>query len=384
MKKNKCSINILKINEIFFALLTLCTVLTVYSAIWGKPEIESMCLPISLGITTVLALTAFVKKTDYLVVLFWLASIILSYISVTYSVPSLEFKYLKYWIMLVCTLNLFFWVFSTNISSKMIKSLFVATLLVTLLFVMAYLSGKTYVNEYAKLASFGFYNPNMAGIYLLSIFLLLLIWMHHFSSIKIKATLFLLAIFIFYLLWLTETRSCIIASITCILLNALSRKKYNKITSFLVLLVPIIFVVIYMNLIDTETIHFFDFMTSEGKTLTSRQWIWERAIKIICNNPITGNHLIGAGNRHNTHLTLLAGYGSIVFVLVIWFINRILNLIGEKITEKHQYTAIYAFYAIIIMGTFEAALFSGSQGMYVFCGGLLMMAKAKKVGHEEA
>ena len=141
---------------------------------------------------------------------------------------------------------------------------------------------------------------------------------------------------------------------------------------------PLIFVFIYLELINTDIANIFEFINSDGKSLTSRVRIWEESIYIIRKNLLFGNYFYGSGNRHNTHLMILTSFGIFTFTLVIIYLNRVINYIGTYIREKYQMISLYAFYAVILMGTFEAALFSGSQGMYVFSGAFLMVAKYLK------
>ncbi len=187
------------------------------------------------------------------------------------------------------------------------------------------------------------------------------------------------AILIF--IWITEARSCIIAAILFIILKFIPYDKYNRQFTFMVILFPLIFAIVYLVIINNSEIRgYLEFAESEGKTLTSRVAIWERAIDIIKDNLILGNYNkatdgTGMGQLHNIHLDTLAAYGIPTFITMIIFLNKIVNTIGENIKEKYQLTGVYAFYAVIIAATFEAALFSGSQGVYVFSGVFLMIAK---------
>lgn len=365
-----------KLENILFTLQLVCVVVNVFSAIWQIHSITSAIIAISFLITAALAFITIANKNDKNTVVLWVFIAVMSYMSVSYTGSDISFSYLKSWIMFMTTINLYFWVYAVEVKDTMIKKVFLCGVLTAILFIVGFLAGRSKANsEMPNLVTFGLTNPNLAGIYLLNVFLCMFILTKFLHSKFLKFICFAICVALVYFIWLTGARSCIIATVACLALSFGNNKKYSKFINFMMLIFPLIFVFIYLKVIDTDFMELFGFMVSEGKTLTSRVDIWQRALYIIENNIFFGNYIHGAGNRHNTHLMILAAFGVVVFAFVMIYLNRIVNYVGSFIREKYQFIALYAFYSIILMGTFEAALFSGSQGMYVFSGAFLLIAK---------
>lgn len=365
-----------KIENVLFSLQLVCVALNVFSAMWQISELTSLIIAASFGITAALAFITISNKNNKYTVLLWLITVILSYISVTKGKTNVNFEYLKVWIMFITTINLYFWVYAAKVNDVMIKRIFICGLVTAGLFILGFLLGRTKTNpQMPELVTFGLSNPNLAGIYLLNVFLCVYILTKFFKKKILRISCYAICVALFYFICLTEARSCIIAAVACIFLSFLSNKKYSRFLTFVILIFPLIFAILYLKLINTDVASFFEFMETEGKSLTSRVLIWERNFYVFRNNVLLGSYYHSGGNTHNTHIMILAAFGIFTFTLVITYLNRIVNYIGTFIREKYQIIALYAFYAVILMGTFEAVLFSGSQGMYVFSGAFLLIAK---------
>ncbi len=365
-----------KIESFLFSLQLVCVVLNVFSAIWQISAITSAIIVLSFGITAVLAFITVANKNNKYTVLLWLLIVILSYISMTKGRISVGFEYMKNWIMFITTINLYFWVYAAKVDGEMVKRILICGLVTAGIFILGFLAGRTRANpKLPTLVTFGMSNPNLTGIYLLNVFLCVFIATKFLNKKFLRFVCYIICAMLFYFILLTEARSCILASIACILLSFLPNRKYSKLLTFIIVIIPLVFAFLYLELIDTNIVEIFGFMESEGKSLTSRVYIWKEALYIIKKNLFLGNYYYGSGNRHNTHLMILAAFGIFTFTVVIIYLNRIINYIGTFVFQKYQYIALYAFYAVILMGAFEAALFSGSQGMYVFSGAFLLIAK---------
>lgn len=368
-----------KLESFLFSLQLVCVVINVFSAIWQFNAITSAIMAVSFILTAGLAFITIANKNNRYTVLLWIFIALLSYLSVSNGDMVTSFEYLKQWIMFMTTINLYFWVYSAKINDKMIKRIFVCGIVTAIIFITAFIAGRTYANpRLPTMATFGLSNPNLTGIYILNVFLCIFILTKFINNKFWRFICYIVCCMLFYFIWLTEARSCIIAAIACVLLSFLPNKKYSKLLTFSILIFPLVFVFMYLELINTDIANIFEFINSDGKSLTSRVRIWEEAIYIIRSDLLFGNYLYGSGNRHNTHLMILAAFGFFTFTLVIIYLNRVVNYIGTYIREKNQLISLYAFYAVILMGTFEAVLFSGSQGMYVFSGAFLMIAKYLK------
>ncbi len=372
------------IESILFSVQLICVILNVYSVIWQMNEFTSLIIALNFMITAALAFITISNKNDKNTVILWIFIALLSYMAATSGKPDISFDYLKSWIMFMTTISLYFWVYAANINEKMINRIFICGIIIAILFIVGFFSDKVYANSaMPDFATFGLSNPNLAGIYLLNVFLCIFILTKFSQHRFLRFVCYAMCAVLFYFIWLTEARSCVVAALVFILLSFSNIKKYSKFINFMILIFPLIFSIIYLELVDTSFMDIFDFMEGEGKSLTSRVYIWEEAFYIIESNPIFGNYFYGSGNRHNTHLMIVAAFGVIVFGVVMVYLNRIVNYIGSHIREKYQTIALYAFYSVILMGTFESALFSGSQGMYVFSGAFLMIAKYERENSRE-
>ncbi len=365
-----------KTENLLFSLQLVCVVINVFCAIWNINAITSTIIAISFLITAALAFITIANKNNKYTVVMWIFIALLSYLSVSYGRSSVSFDYMKTWIIFMTTINLYFWVYSAKVNDKMIKRIFLCGVITSLLFIVGFLTGRTKVNpKMPEFVTFGLSNPNLAGIYLLNVFLCIFILTKFLKKKFLRFVCYIICAALFYFIWLTEARSCIIAAIACIFLSLRPNKKYSKFITFIILIFPLIFAILYLELINTNIANIFEFMKSEGKSITSRVRIWERNFYVFQNNILLGSYYYSGGNTHNTHIMILAAFGIFTFTLVMTYLNRIVNFIGTFIREKYQTIALYAFYAVILMGTFEAVLFSGSQGMYVFSGAFLLIAK---------
>jgi len=133
---------------------------------------------------------------------------------------------------------------------------------------------------------------------------------------------------------------------------------------------------------DNGNLQQYDVLFSEAKALSSRTEVWTNAFEMIKAHSITGAYYqisdgTGSSQMHNTHIDVWASYGTIVFILLIIYLIRIVISISEKCTLKLQTISVIAFLGIIVMGTGEAALFSGGVGIYILSCSFLLLAKCE-------
>jgi len=122
------------------------------------------------------------------------------------------------------------------------------------------------------------------------------------------------------------------------------------------------------------------FMVSEGKNLTSRVRIWSRALNGFMKHPIFGNYSglsrgTGQSQMHNTHIDVLASYGIIPFVFFLKILYDRVMQSSRKTTSMYQTAAFSAFCAVVVTGTFEAAMVAGAMGLNLLTVGLLLLAQ---------
>ena len=137
---------------------------------------------------------------------------------------------------------------------------------------------------------------------------------------------------------------------------------------------------IYMTVVYNESVqNLFGFLVEEGKSLDSRIEIWEPALNDLRGSPIIGAYSqitggTGAAQMHNTHLDIACSYGIPVLLVVCVLLFRWLNQRNQAYKDKAGFAYMLGFASTIIMGMGEAALFSGSLGLYILVGFFLLMA----------
>lgn len=242
--------------------------------------------------------------------------------------------------------------------------------------------------------TFGLGNPNLAGLFLLCLFML------EFPRVLQKdkwyktayriALLVVLAAFIF----MTGSRNSIIVAllyVSCCVALMLVRSRwicqlpFGPVPTVLVILVPLLFMSAYMVLVYHESVQeTFSFIVGEGKSLDSRMEIWEPALQNLRESPVFGAYSqitggTGAAQMHNTHLDIACSYGIPVLIVVGILMFRWLNQRNQTYKTKAGLAYVLGFAGAIVMGMGEAALFSGSLGLYILVGGFLLFANQDAV-----
>ncbi len=307
-------------------------------------------------------------------------TIVFSFLGMILHSHTLSIGYMRKWIMFVCCIILFYVISEIKISSKMLKHYYICGVMLSAMYIYMYISGNHYV--YALAITFNLGNPNFTGLCISCAILCLTSCFVYKKTRNIILWIIRLALlaFLVYLIIMTRARSSLFA-LAFFLLLCLYRGRIHKTTIMVILLVPLFFAVIYLQVIHNEFImSFFDFLLAEGKELTSRVSIWTNAFDLIKEYPLLGNYDIvtessGIGHMHNANIDIMASFGIPVFICLTLFLYFVLSEIVDGINNRAQRISLYGFYALMFFSIFEAALFVGSQGMYVLAGGLLMSAK---------
>lgn len=297
---------------------------------------------------------------------------------------SFSLLYFRKVIMFSCTILFFVLTSRTPISQKTVEMILKINISIALLYPIAYYVLNVRITI-ARGLTFNFSNPNLTGMFLLHSILYLILAFIYYKKKTYKLGIFLLIVILTAFLNKTLARSCIVSLILFLLLIVINliRKntvKITKIMSFFLTIVPLAFVVAYIWMIKSDFIRIFDFAISEGKPLTSRYYIWMSSVEKFMSHPIIGNYGFldagsGASQLHNTHIDTLVTYGILTFVLFIGLLNECIYAILPVVKSLFQKCSLFAFFAIIIQGTFEAALVSGGVGLYILSGGFLVIAR---------
>ena len=297
-----------------------------------------------------------------------------------------SFDYIKKLIFFYTSIIFFQLVTKVEIKAKIINPIKYIILIISCFLVFDYfiLGNRAMRGRYLTL---GFTNPNFTAMWLLHLSLFLVYFFFMTRSIPMK--LFCGAVFSFmiFVIFETKNRSTLVVFVFFFLMLSVGalRKKYtlSNITLFLILVFPFLFFAFYNLLVGNSTItDMFQFAISTGKELDSRTEIWDYASGLLINNGwIIGdyaslhvNNSTGMLQMHNSHLDVLVSYGIVPFVLFLKFHYSLLKKVNKRVSTFPQFVAFCAFLSVIILGTFEAGIYSGCTGLNFLSGALLLIA----------
>lgn len=317
-----------------------------------------------------------------------LGCILFALISVLLTMNVVSFSYFKKLIIFACTILLLMLITELPVSKKTVELVLKINIAIAVLYPLAYyvLGIRTTI---ARGITFNFSNPNLTGIYLLHSALYVVLAFIYFKNKIFRIGLLALTAVLCVFIVDTLARACAMALLGFALLSTVNYLTMNKLrvtkkVSFVLLLMPLLIAFAYLWMVDNGLIRSFDFLVSEGKPITSRYNIWSENLDRFFTHPFLGNYgLLGDGSGifqlHNTHIDVLVSYGAVPFILFIIVLNMCINAILPGVQGTFQKSALFAFYAVIIMGSFEAALVSGGMGMYILSGGFLVIAQYQKM-----
>lgn len=374
----------------FIALEFILCFFIVYFTVTMNSALASMCFTLSFVVLIVLMFKTFfssyLNNKEWIDFLLLITTIFIAYVAVLYSGSSfaISFEYLRKYLIFCSTVIFLFVVSRAVVNKKTIKFILIINVIIVLIYLYSYYIGEGRANYGSRYLTLNFSNPNLTAMWLLQTILYIFIAMVFYKSKMKKLFCGVLMVPIIYFLYETESRTSLISLVVYFLLvlYVLFKRRFgfNKLTIVIVILSPIIIAFSYMIMINNNSIEFLDFMSSEGKAVYSRQSVWSYAFEAIKTHPILGAYYqisggSGMSQMHNTHLDIWASYGTIVFVLLMVYLIRLVIRISVGCTTKLQAICLMAFFAVIIMGMGEAALFSGGQGIYILSCSFLLLAR---------
>lgn len=239
-------------------------------------------------------------------------------------VSKLSFDYLSTFVFLIFLLVSLYnnSIFTCNEKTKCYLAYII--MVVTFIYIFIYIlfknSEKIYWNGNKYYLTFNLTNPNLTGFFLLFLFIYNL--MCSFSVgrfLKLISLIFSLSLV--FLILQTQARSCLIALLFLVFAVLLFRKyPLNNFIMLLCILIPLIFVMLYMFIIEKGSdLTFLNIFVDEGKGLDSRYEIWKRTLDIIKSNLIGGNYYqisdgTGRFQMHNIWLHVCSGFGVIICI----------------------------------------------------------------------
>lgn len=290
--------------------------------------------------------------------------------------------YFKKLIMFFCTMVYLYAAVEYQLDRFCKQILMVLPLVIgTLLIGSYYFFGNTAL--IAGSPSLGFVNPNFAGMWLLHVLFYAIYDFFTFRKLLSKIICLLLTTFCLVLLYKIYARSCFmgLAAFAAMMGIGLFKKnlKLNKYSIVFIAAAPLMIAFLYLAVERTAWFtNTFLFLVRSGKNLNTRSIIWSSALRDAGQHLLLGNYSgisngLGMSQLHNTHIDVLCSYGIIPALLFVISLTRIMQRVNERIVDFRQYTALCGFVGVLFIGVFEAALVSGSTGLYLLSGGLLFL-----------
>lgn len=305
-----------------------------------------------------------------------------------------SFSYLKKYIMFVCTLLFFAAAGRNGVDRRTRRMLVIMQLVTTLVMLVAYLTRTISmymlngaVSSYLTLR---FTNPQLTALFLacMIMFLTLAVVQERSWFLKILSAVAVCCNGFF----LVETQCrtaqiAVVVFLVVLLERALLRRVRAPIWKWVMAVnavMPIVVVTFYMQFLSKDWFrNMFSFMTGEGKGLDSRYLIWSSALSLLRESPVFGAYYeasggVGYSQMHNTHLDIAVSYGVLTMILVCIFLYIVMRRVQERpeagMEKRKSYrsVALIGFICAILLGSGEAALFSGGLGIYIYAGVFLL------------
>ena len=328
--------------------------------------------------------------TDYLAFIIIILSILNVFINSSLTSVPLSFNYIKKIAMFATCIMFLDTMIKVNLNSNTKKYILIVNFLVSVIMIILYFTNRNsmyiFNGRITKFLTFSFSNPNTASLYLFSIAIYLFLFLKYYQNFVLKLISLVIFIFFIYFIYKTGSRNALFAILIVIIsLIAISFKHKNKnikipnILKLFVVVWPIIFVFLYLKIVDSPFIkETFSFLISEGKNLDSRENMWLFALNNYYKSPIFGAYAqisndSGLSQMHNSHLDVLCSYGIVPFIILLFYLYLIIIKIdnGNIQNNKENVLSLISFMSFIFLGVGEAMLFSGGLGLYILCGTII-------------
>ena len=249
---------------------------------------------------------------------------------------------------------------------KKIATLF---LLTALILIVAYYFGPLKHTQFNAIGSIALnlHNPNAAGMWLASIFILLVYSSFHFRF-KTKILYLGAAVALLPILLATESRNSFLAAllfVVCLIAVRFFRiKRVPSAVLVIISVLPLVVFFFYMFVI-AGNLEFWSRVFSRAlldKGMGSRIGIWSVAYSSIKECFLLGDYYRYYNSQmHNSLMTIFCRFGAPVTVLTCVSIYRAL----QELQNNSSMIAVISLSAILFTGCFEASVFVGVAGLYL-------------------
>lgn len=317
-------------------------------------------------------------------ILFLTISALVSYIA-NKTYPT--FSSLSYFTVLIFSILTLLLVMFGKFNPIIFKVLIVESVLLSLIFLITFATG--YSRKWSGVKSFSgltlnFSNPNLAGIILSTLAIIIIYSIFIFKNKVLKYSLVVFAGIDVVLLIFTSARTpllaCGCAAIVTVIYFLLRKHNLALPISIAVVLAPIIFAGSYLLIFNGSlNSSISSGAINEGKDATSRLFIWVERLKQFSASPriiLLGDYLRLQSNSHNSIFTLLSSYG-----LFSTMSSLSLMAFGlYDLTKETTSFSISKFYGlffvlfVILLGIGESTPVITSNGMFaIFVVGIVMI-----------
>lgn len=382
-----------QIDSILFRILYLLVAGIVVCEVFAFTDMTSILFTLTFPVTVAVWLRS-IRKTltgmDFLVISIFALAIISVLINAGITNTPISFDYFKKLIMFIMSLLFLQTAYRMKADESLIKFMnrlvdFLTVFLIAVYFL--YNTEMHMIGEYvSSYLTFRFSNPNLTGLFLVCLYMFELYRLFTPEKWIWKLIHIAMAGFLAYFTFESQSRNSLLAmllfTVICAWLIFKSKRHLtiSKLGALIIVTIPAWFVMGYMLLINTPWIQdVLSFLVGEGKSLSSRVGVWTPALEHLWHSPLIGAYSqisdgTGFSQLHNTHLDIAGSYGVIVFILVCYMLWKQFYQNGRHYSDKSSFIYILSFACAIVLGVGEAALFSGSLGLYSFIGTFLLFA----------
>lgn len=341
------------------------------------------------------------QKTDWLTVAAATLAVVCVLVDLALCGGSFSLPYLRKVVMMGTTLLFLQTAYRLRVEKETALWIHGAAEVAALVFAAVYVLCRREVYTFNDLpvryAAFGFSNPNLAAMFLTCIYMLEFICTVRTGHRVLKLLRGALTAALGWFVAATTSRNGLLAMALFTVLAAAAllwermdggKLRIGKVLAALIAVFPALFATAYMTLIGSDWLQSaFSFLASEGKQLDSRVKEWQPALETIHRSPLIGSYYTisdgtGASQMHNTHMDLAASYGIPVLVLVCVLLAVYLHQQGKRYRDTVSLLYMAGFVCALMLGLFEAALFSGGLGIYILMGAFLLMASQGESARE--
>ena len=282
-----------------------------------------------------------------------------------------------------------------RISSKNAGRILKITLALTVFLLLDYflLGNRTKLGRYLTL---GFTNPNFTAMWLMHLELYLAYCFVSSDLILLKTGCVASFAVIIRIILYTQNRSTllVLAVFAVLFILGMVRKRYyfNRVSLLFVVLAPFLVYLFYQAIVSNSAINrLFAFAVSVGKGIDSRTTIWNYATRLLTKNgwlfgdyaSLHFNNETGMLQMHNSHVDILVSYGILPFLLFLKLHYDILVRMDRETKTLSQYVAFCGFLSVLLLGIFEAGIYSGCTGLNFLSGALLLLVSFEDSKEQE-